>query len=187
MGISNLQLSIAVGSTNPMKVAAAERAFKAMFKTDAVSVHSCKVSSGVSAQPMSEEETELGALQRVRHLITETSADFYVGIEGGIKRWRDKAYTFAVLVVAEVNTSEVQWSVNQSAMLPLPRSVVTKLEQGQELGDVMDSLFAKQNIKHSGGALGQLTDGVLTREDAYYSALCFNLVRFTKRNLFRSP
>ena len=53
--------------------------------------------------------------------------------------------------------SDARTSIGRSCNLPLPAKVYQRLEQGEELGFVMDDLFNTKNIKQQGGAIGLLT------------------------------
>jgi non-canonical (house-cleaning) NTP pyrophosphatase len=74
--------------------------------------------------------------------------------------------------------------VFRSAILPLPKSVYRALEQGEELGTVMDQLFNTENIKQKGGAIGLLTNGRATRESNYTHALTLALAPFLHPELY---
>ena len=47
--------------------------------------------------------------------------------------------------------SQTHRGESRSASLMLPPQVLTKLEQANELGDVMDEVFGTDNIKQKGG------------------------------------
>jgi non-canonical (house-cleaning) NTP pyrophosphatase len=73
-------MRVAVGSGNPVKVAATERA---LAERDA-SVEAVPVESGVSEQPRGRAETVEGAENRARRALTPGEYDLGVGIEGGV-------------------------------------------------------------------------------------------------------
>ena len=50
------------------------------------------------------------------------------------------------------------------------------IDQGMELGDANDRVFATVNSKQGGGAYGLLTDGLYTRESIYTQALILALL-----------
>ena len=72
----------------------------------------------------------------------------------------------------------------RSASLQLPAEAVQRLEQGDELGDVMDELFGTQNIKQAGGAIGLLTQHKLSRSSVYQQALILALIPFLTPDWF---
>ena len=57
-------LRACVASTNPVKVGAVQQALAACFPDRAVEVEGCSVPSGVADQPMSDDETKRGAMNR---------------------------------------------------------------------------------------------------------------------------
>ena len=74
---------IAVGSKNPTKIRPVRKIFKKYFED--IIINSYEVSSGVSDQPLSENETYEGALNRAKEVLKlDLDADYGVGIEGGI-------------------------------------------------------------------------------------------------------
>lgn len=76
--------TIVVASTNPVKIAAVKRGFGNMFPDTKFTIEGVSVASCVSHQPMSNSETEKGALSRVENAKkARPNADFWVGIEGG--------------------------------------------------------------------------------------------------------
>lgn len=88
-------------------------------------------------------------------------------MEGGVDDFPQGPATFAYVVIA----TKERLCVGRSAHLPLPPKVYAALKAGEELGDVMDSLFNTVNVKQAGGAIGLLTQGHATRESIYHSAL----------------
>ena len=162
---------VIISSLNPAKISAVQTAFETVFPGKMFEFSGVSVPSEVSDQPMSDRETHLGAINRVRNAKeAQPDADFYVGIEAGIE---GKA-TFAWMVIENSqNRGE-----SRSASLELPPLVLAKLANAHELGDVMDALFATENIKQKGGAIGLLTQFQLTRSSVYHQALILALVPF---------
>ena len=78
-------LRVAVGSKNPVKLAAVRQAFFRAFPDRPLVCVGHDVPSGVSDQPWGHPETRLGAIQRRRGAFTaDMGADYAVGIEGGV-------------------------------------------------------------------------------------------------------
>lgn len=73
---------VRVGSTSPMKLRAARKAFATFFRK--VTVVGVDVASGVSPQPLSFGEIVRGARQRSRRAFGD--CDYSVGIEAGVFR-----------------------------------------------------------------------------------------------------
>ncbi|MFC3122628.1 inosine/xanthosine triphosphatase [Agaribacter flavus] len=181
-----------VGSKNPVKVKAAEAAFKAMFNEYEIIAEGVAVASGVPDQPMNYQETRDGAKNRVEALLsrfsaspttdsdTEVEKTYFIAFEGGVDLFEGQPNTFAIICISDGNTMVF----GQTASLPLPPCVFEKLLSGQELGHAMDSLFNTINIKQKGGAIGQLTQGLETRQSTYTSACVLALAPFVHKRLF---
>jgi non-canonical (house-cleaning) NTP pyrophosphatase len=60
----------------------------------------------------------------------------------------------------------------------LPPKVAELIAGGMELGPADDQVFGRTNSKQAGGAIGLLTDDVVTRSDYYTEAIIFALVPF---------
>ncbi|NMH60778.1 inosine/xanthosine triphosphatase [Alteromonas ponticola] len=168
-----------VGSRNPVKVAAAKQAFMKVFSGTQLLAEGVNAPSGVDRQPMSEAETRLGAINRVNSVLEDpqmhiTDSDWIVAIEGGVEKFLDGPCTFAYIAIWHQH----QWSIGRSANLPLPDNIYQGLEEGWELGDVMDAFFGTSNIKQQGGAIGLLTSNLATRQSVYELAIILALSKF---------
>jgi inosine/xanthosine triphosphatase len=51
--------------------------------------------------------------------------------------------------------------------MPLPKTVAGRLAAGDELGTVIDDLFAVRASKQDAGAVGLLTEGFVSRSEAF--------------------
>ena len=169
--------TVIVASLNPAKINAVKSAFEATFPKQAFNFSGVSVDSGVADQPMSNQETHTGALNRVVNAKAERAdADYYVGLEAGI----EGSVTFAWMVVE----SQTQRGESRSASLMLPPVVIEKLQHANELGDVMDEVFGTENIKQKGGAISLLTHDLLTRSSVYHQALILALIPFANPEHF---
>lgn len=163
--------TVIITSLNPAKIVAAEKAFKEVFPNEHFMFKGVSVPSGVADQPMSEQETKLGALTRVANAKAQYPyADYYVGLEAGI----EGECTFAWMIVESLTHR----GESRSASLMLPPDIVSQLHEHKELGDVMDKTFGTDNIKQKGGAISLLTNGLLTRSSVYHQALILALIPF---------
>lgn len=169
--------NVIVASLNPAKIKAVESAFTATFENEEFTFTGVSVPSEVPDQPMSDIETLSGARNRVRNARQQLpDNDFYVGLEAGF----ENGSTFAWMVIE----SENQKGESRSASLPLPEKIQQQLQQGNELGDVMDEFFNTSNIKQKGGAISIFTNGILTRSSVYHQALILALTPFCHPDLF---
>lgn len=75
---------IIIASKNPVKINSTLSGFTKMFPDQFFEIEGLSVDSGVSSQPMGEEETFTGATNRVNNVFKYSpNADYWVGIEGG--------------------------------------------------------------------------------------------------------
>jgi inosine/xanthosine triphosphatase len=163
---------IAVGSTNPVKVAAARAVFARV--APAAVVEPVPVPSGVPDQPWGDAETRRGARTRAEAARLATGADLGVGFEGGVVAEDDGSVrSCAWAAVAAEGLVELGGSL----AMPLPPAVARRLRAGEELGHAIDALTGERGTKHRGGAVGVLTAGLIDRQQAYEVILTYALAR----------
>ncbi len=180
-------MKIIVSSTNPVKINATLEGFQQVFPNKTFEIEGLSVPSGVSDQPISEKETMEGAKNRVlnAHEIYP-KADYWVGIEGGIQKVESdeqddpEMMTFAWVFIK----SKDQIGKGRSASFFLPPKVVTLIEQGKELGEADDIVFGKNNSKQQNGAIGILTEDLITRTALYIPAVIIALIPFKNTHLY---
>jgi len=165
---------IAVGSKNPVKLAAA-RAVATRLVRD-VTVDAVEVPSGVPDQPFGDDETIRGAIARARSARERLNADFGVGLEGGVVEMPDG--TMRTCAWAAVVSRSGRHGVGGSLAMPLPDSVAQMIRGGMELGHAMDKLTSQTNTKHHAGAVGILTAGLVDRQAAYEVLVSYAMSTF---------
>ena len=169
-------MQVVVASRNPVKIGAAREAFESLFPDMEIEIEPVDVYSGVSDQPETDDETREGARYRAaRASEAIPDADFWVGLEGGVEVVDDQLLAFAWMAI---KGRDGRISEARSATLPLPRAVREFMEQGMELGEANDRVFATVNSKQGGGAYGLLTEGRYTRESIYTQTLIIALVPY---------
>lgn len=175
---------VIVASKNPVKVNAALDGLRRMFPEYDFVPEPVSVPSGVADQPMSEQETLQGALNRVaKAKELYPKAAFWVGIEGGVESTAGELTAFAWVVVQD----QEQVGKARSGTFFLPRAVQELVEQGLELGEADDRVFGHANSKQKGGAIGILTHNVLDRRELYEQAVVLALVPFRNKQLYLNP
>ncbi|SIR96111.1 inosine/xanthosine triphosphatase [Natronorubrum thiooxidans] len=158
-------MDVAVGSTNPVKVDAVERTLERFEPT----VTAVAVDSGVPEQPWSIDETVTGAENRARRARTATDAEYGVGLEGGVTHL-DGVPGLSLIMWAAVTDGE-RIERGGGPTLPLPDDVAARLEDGAELGPVMDDRLGTDGIAEADGAAGVLTAGLTSRTQALGEAV----------------
>lgn len=183
MSIPKKEIKLVVASQNPVKVQAATDGFRQMFPASEIRVLSLPAASDVPDQPMSDEETLLGAKNRVRNShAAHPDADFWIGLEGGVAPMEGELAAFAWIVVR----SKTSWGKARSGTFFLPKAVTELVAQGIELGIADDMIFGSKNSKQAGGAIGILTQNVLNRKQLYEQAVLLALVPFKNEALYQN-
>jgi inosine/xanthosine triphosphatase len=172
---------IVIASKNPVKIQAVKNGFKKMFPSQKFEFISVSVPSGVSDQPLSNNETFLGAKNRADNASKELKdADFYCGIEGGIGPIDNEMEAFAWVVVKSVD----RYGKSRTATFFLPKQVVQLIKEGKELGDADDIVFNRKNSKQESGAVGILTGDIIDRTKYYTEAIILALIPFKNVDLY---
>jgi inosine/xanthosine triphosphatase len=144
------------------------------------------VESGISAQPMTGDETMRGAFNRATNaLAAEPTADFGVGLEGGLEQVGGRNFECGWICVIEAGAGgRVGWG--SSARFEMSDKILGKMAaEGKELGEVMDELSGGSDVRQGLGAMGVLTGGHLGRAEAYAHGLLFALAPFlSSRELY---
>lgn len=176
-----MKSKVVVASTNPVKIEAVKAAFDSYWPQK-FEFYGIGVPSGVSDQPLTDEETLIGARNRVAAIKQEVDqADFWVGVEGGVQLMDSGIYeAFGWMVIAD----NEQESISRSASFSLSKPMTEKLQNGMELGPLMDKIFKESMIKHKGGAVGMLTNGVVSRKALYLQPLQLALIPFVQKELY---
>jgi inosine/xanthosine triphosphatase len=172
---------IVIASKNPVKIRTTLLGFKRMFPSEEFEVKGVSVPSGVSHQPMSEDETYKGAFNRVQRAKEMCKdADFWVGIEGGVEEKDNEMRTFAWIVIM----SKKEIGKGRTATFFLPKRVVELIKSGKELGEADDIVFGRMNSKQKNGAIGILTGDVIDRVKLYEQAVISALIPFKNKGIY---
>ena len=173
-------MKIVVASKNPVKINAVLKSFGSCFD-ELLQIEAVPVPSGVSDQPMDEDETLQGAVNRVANArAIHSGADFYAGIEGGVSMHNGRLFAFAWIVVANDDFE----SHARTATFELPPVIRDLINDGLELGEADDRVFNQKNSKQQNGAVGLLTKDRLTRESLYRQACLLALIPFLNQQLY---
>ena len=93
-------MKILVASKNPIKIESTKNSFLKFYKD--ISIEGVESKSGVSSQPLSKEETLLGAKNRVDGIMAQhKDYDYYVGIEGGVTEDFNKWFEFGAIYIVD--------------------------------------------------------------------------------------
>lgn len=141
-----------------------------------------KVPSGISDQPLSEQETIQGAINRAKNALLEsTSAEIGLGLEGGLhydeeftKQW----YLLSVCAAWDGN----RLYIGKGLYFPIPNQVGERVKtEGIELKTVIDQYSGTTGTNHKEGAYGLFTNGRVTRANVFCDAVIAALTPFTSK------
>ena len=139
-----------------------------------------EVASEVSAQPLSDEETKQGAINRARNLrqllldtkqIKVDEEALCLGLEGGVFHPRaslNKRELWSTVWVAAIDQNDKLFLSN-GARFPLPEFLSEMLLSGQEMGPGLGKLVGEENLRQKEGMIGYLTKNFTNRTDEYAS------------------
>lgn len=177
-----MPLKIAIGSTNPAKIAAVRQVVAQIWPD--CQLLPCDVPTGVSAMPLSDAECIAGARNRAAAARRQMQAELGIGLEGGV---HSEAVGLVLTAWAVIVDSSGQEGVGSSGRLPLPPFIAAQIHQGAELGPVMDELLGETNVKQKDGAVGALTNGLINRRDALAMAVAYALAPFITPHFYQRP
>jgi inosine/xanthosine triphosphatase len=152
----------AVGSRNPAKIEAVRRALARL--APACALQAVDVASGVADQPASDHATREGARNRARAALDLTGADVAFGLEGGVAHEPPVVWLVSWVAAA---TRDGRSGDASGLRMALPAAVADRLAAGDELGTIIDDLFGVTASKQHTGAIGLLTEGFVSRTDAF--------------------
>lgn len=167
------KMMIGIGSMNPVKIRAA-RAVISRIHPRAGFV-ALDVPSNVNIQPIGEDETIRGAVNRAQGVLAESDARWGVGLEAGIIESRYGMMTTAWCAIVD-RSGRV--GIGGATNMLLPETVASQIRSGAELGDAMDSFSGIRDVKRKMGAIGILTKGLTDRRASYEQIVKLALARF---------
>lgn len=159
-------LRVAVGSTNPAKLAAARHAFDELHP-GAYELHAIACEVG-DAQPWGEDATCAGAIERARIARTRAGADWGIGMEGGLLE--DAHGVLVTSWVAVVGAGE-EPTLARTAGFYLPPAIAGRVRAGQELGAALQAASDSRATGRGAGTVGWLTGGRIDRSRLYSEAV----------------
>lgn len=174
-------MKIAVGSKNPVKIAAVKQAFEKVFPEKQWDVEGIDVASGVSDQPMSDVESITGARNRAEKSRDALAADYGVGLEGGLQQIGDAWFDCGWIVILDKSGIE---GIGSSVRMHTPDKMIAMVHEGMELGHINDKLFGIENSKQGDGHFGLMTKNAITRTSGYTEAVIAALARFIRPEVF---
>ncbi|MBW2969570.1 DUF84 family protein [Candidatus Woesearchaeota archaeon] len=166
-------MKVAVGSMNPVKIAAVKAAVKHFWPdAEVVGVDVCH---GTCVQPNSDDVAIDGAAKRAELSLKEADADFGFGLEGSTADTPHGMFMAGWIVVVDKSGKK---GISGCPRVLLPERIAAEIRKGRELGPVMDEFVGRHNTKQNEGTSGILSNGVISRTDAFEKGAVFALARF---------
>ena len=161
-------MKLFVGSTNPVKLNAARVA--AEKKWPDVEIISCEVESGISEQPLSDEETRNGARNRaLASLATKIDGAneeaLGIGLEGGVfTQENGELWSTVWVAVADIDGKIYE---SNGARFRVPEVIAKTIRAGEEMGPVVSQMFGGRDVRSTNGAIGIITKDFVDRTEEY--------------------
>ncbi len=177
---------VIVGSRNPVKIEAVKLAFEKMFPNETFNVSGISISSGVSEQPMTNEETYNGALNRAKNCMAEIQdADFTVGLEGGLSPLFNEDI-FILLTWSVVLSKDGMIGQASDGGYPLPQKFNKHIRDGkEEFYITSERYFKTNNTKQTTGTIGILTHGAIDRTAGFMNDTIKALIPHANKELYK--
>jgi inosine/xanthosine triphosphatase len=176
-------MKIAIGTLNKAKNAAVQNVIKTVWND--VEFISIETDSGISNQPLNDEESIKGAINRARQALAHDNADYGIGLEGGVHTIENHGMFLHGWIAIVDNDGNI--GLGRSGSIELPKHIELRINNGEELGPIMQELMKddKNTIRHSDGTNGILTNGLYTRVKEFEDATRCALAKFVSRDWYK--
>lgn len=150
-------MEVAVGSTNPIKI----QAVKNGFNDANIQVVPCIASSNVRSQPLSDDETLRGAINRAKDCLDKTECKLAIGLEAGVVVFEQQLFLshWGALVDRDQNVY-----FTNGPLILLPGEYHADLFDGKNLEEIMHRSTGIDSLGSKEGAIGVFTQNRLNRE-----------------------
>lgn len=153
---------VSIGTKNRAKTAAVTNIVNNYLEE--VNYINVDAPSEVSEQPISDEETRQGAINRALNSLKMSEADLNFGLEGGVRTIDGKMYCCNWGALVLKNGTEITAA---GALFLLPDEIADEIRKGKELGPVMDIYTNEKGIRHNKGAVGVFTANLVNRTEMF--------------------
>ncbi len=174
-------MKVVVGSERISKQEGVKKALSHYF--DDFEVVGIKCDSGVSDQPMTDDETMNGAINRAKKALQ--SGDLGVGIEAGIKPVKHSINGYLNVTWCAIIDKEGFLTIGSAPDFEYPKQILDAALEGIEVSASAAKLFNvdEMELKES-GVIGELTKGVCPRSHYTYLAVLMAIAPRLHRELF---
>lgn len=165
-------MHIFVGSQNPVKIHAVTIAASETWP-DATIV-GYDVPSGVDEQPIGDDMTRQGAVNRAKAALhdglvahtelSESDEVLGVGLEGGVMEFGDEMWSTVWIAVVDTAGNVCE---SNGARFKVPEIVAQKIRVGEEMGPIVAKISGVSDVRKKQGFIGVLTNGFVDRTEEY--------------------
>lgn len=141
--------------------------------------------------PLSISELMQGAYNRTQNLMdefrnSEYSVDYYVGLEGGFFKQKVPTDKTQYFLQGWVFVSDgVKGYFGATPAITVPEKIAHEVaRRKKELGEIIDYFGSENNIRDKNGAFGVFTQGILTRQASFESAVVSAFAPFFNQSLY---
>jgi len=187
-------MKIGVGTARAAKLAAVRASIERISRLDPawsdIEIIAREVKTGVPAMPLTDEHLMTGAKTRalaVRDALIgeETSAELYVGLEGGFHTINVPGEQHTFLRGWAFVTDGSRGSFGASPSIVVPKAIVREVvDSGRELADVIDEVAGEHDVRSRQGAWGVLSRDLFTRAMSFETALVAAFAPFYNSRLY---
>ncbi len=187
---------VAVGSTRRPKLNAVWESLSifgaALDPNVQFDVVGVEVESGVGHTPATREELMRGARQRAEVLVRLAHERrepwrYFVGLEGGLDVVRENGGRRVFLESWAFVSDGVRGAFGRSGGIEVPAGLAEEvLNHGVELSVAIDKLAGGKGIRDAQGAWGVLSNNLITRQDAFRTAVVSAFAPFFNAALYRA-
>jgi non-canonical (house-cleaning) NTP pyrophosphatase len=140
------------------------------------------VDSGITDQPLDEDTTIRGAINRAKRAIKPGKAyEFSVGLEGGLAKINGLFYLVCVAALIDCSGNVY---VGISRKLPLPKEVSNEIENGKQFGEAIREFM--KNTKETSPSFIEHIQELIDRKKSFSEALNSALLIFKFKKVFVS-
>lgn len=157
-------MKIVLGSTSQEKQQILKKALQKFGIKSEILV--CEVDSGIAEQPLDEETTILGAVNRAKGAyLKNKDVDMSIGLEGGLVKIGKKHYYLICVAAVLDNNKKIHLGV--SSKLKIPDEVSASIGKGASFGQAIRSYAETQNNPK----IKKYVEQLITREEAFLEAI----------------
>jgi inosine/xanthosine triphosphatase len=169
-------LKVNIGSENRIKIDAVDNVLSELY--DEVEIQGIAVQTKVPEQPWGD-MTRIGAMERARLALAD--ADLGIGLEAGVFETEDGLYDIQYCAIID---KRGHYSIGHGSGFRYPPEIEKAVRNGEQVGKAFRDIYGWETDGKVIGAIGFLTDGLLTRTKLAEQAVMAAMVPRIRPELF---